>query len=53
VSRGGGRGGWGWLLAIVLGAGVVFAVTNQATVKKFWIATGEIVGSVEGAGGSP
>ncbi len=53
MSRQGGQGGWGWLLAIVVGAGVVFAVTNQDAVKRFWIAAGEVVGSVEGAGGSP
>lgn len=53
MSRGGGGAVWGWLLAATLAAGLIFGVTHRDTVNKLLAGTGEVVGSVEGAGGSP
>lgn len=54
MSRGGGSGAlWGWLLAAGLAAGLIFGITHRDTVTTFLVATGKVVGSVEGAGGSP
>lgn len=53
MSRSGGGAVWGWLLAASLAAGVIFLFTHQDTVHTLLIATGKVVGSVEGAGGSP
>jgi hypothetical protein len=53
VSRSGGGPHWGWILAIVAAAGVIFVVTHQDSVHSLLIAAGKVVGSTEGAGGSP
>jgi hypothetical protein len=53
VSRSGGGAVWGWLLAASLAAGLIFTLTHRDTVATFMTAAGRVVGSVEGAGGSP
>ena len=53
MSGRGGSGIWGWLLAAAIAAGLIVGFTHRDTVNSFLIATGKIVGSVEGAGGSP
>ena len=54
MSRSGGGGAiWGWLLAVSLAGGLVFIFTHRDTVNSMLIAAGKVVGSTEGAGGSP
>jgi hypothetical protein len=53
MSRRGGGAVWGWLLAASLAAGLIFTLTHRDTVATFMTAAGRVVGSTEGAGGSP
>jgi hypothetical protein len=54
VSRRGGGGGFpAWLIAVLIGGVLVFAWVERDMVKTVWRSFGVVVGSTEGAGGSP
>ena len=52
MSRRGGGGGFpAWLLAVLIGGVLAFALVERDMVKAVWRSFGVVVGSTEGAGG--